>query len=171
MHDGIGAGLLPILPEEAQVRVPQVAGDLRDWKANPGDAKFADSVKRALHTLKGSARMAGAIRLGELTHLMESRIEFALDAGDLSQAVFEELESQMDRLSGDLDRMRQKPQAAAAAATPAAMLRVNAERLDDLIGESGEVAIARSRIEAELRQVKPSLGHLSESIARLRTQP
>src|SRR2546428_1055119 len=118
MHDGIGAGLLPILPEEAQVRVPQVAGDLRDWKANPGHAKFADSVKRALHTLKGSARMAGAIRLGELTHLMESRIEFALEAGDLSQAVFEDLESQMDRLSGDLDRMRQKPQPAAAAGAP-----------------------------------------------------
>ncbi|TMH73002.1 MAG: hybrid sensor histidine kinase/response regulator, partial [Betaproteobacteria bacterium] len=86
------------------------------------------------------------------------------------QAVFEELEAQMDRLSGDLDRMRQTPQPAAAAVAPAAMLRVNAERLDDLIAESGEVAIARSRIEAELRQVKQSLGELSESITRLRTQ-
>jgi chemosensory pili system protein ChpA (sensor histidine kinase/response regulator) len=170
MRDDIDAELLPIFLEEAQELVPQVAGDLRDWKANPGDTKLADSVKRALHTLKGSARMAGAIRLGELTHLMESRIEFALQAGDLSQAVFEDLESQMDRLSGDLDRMRPQPQAAAAVAAPAAMLRVNAERLDDLIAESGEVAIARSRIEAELRQVKQSLGELSESITRLRTQ-
>jgi chemosensory pili system protein ChpA (sensor histidine kinase/response regulator) len=170
MRDDIDAELLPIFLEEAQELVPQVAGDLREWKANPRDAKLADSVKRALHTLKGSARMAGAIRLGELTHLMESRIEFALEAGDLSQAVFEDLESQMDRLSGDLDRMRQTPKPAALAAAPAAMLRVNAERLDTLIAESGEVAIARSRIEAELRQVKQSLGELSESIARLRTQ-
>src|SRR5207253_4528554 len=98
-------------------------------------------------------------------------IEFALEAGGLSQAVFEELEAQMDRLSGDLDRMRQQPQPSViAAATPAAMLRVNAERLDDLIAGSGEVAIARSRIEAELRQVKQSLGELNDSIARLRTQ-
>ncbi|HEY3077687.1 MAG TPA: Hpt domain-containing protein [Burkholderiales bacterium] len=170
MRDDIDAELLPIFLEEAHVLVPQIAGDLRDWKANPGDAKLADSVKRALHTLKGSARMAGAIRLGELTHLMESRIEFALEAGDLSQAVFEDLEAQMDRLSGDLDKMRQTPQPAVAAVAPAAMLRVNAERLDDLIAESGEVAIARSRIEAELRQVKQSLGELSESVTRLRTQ-
>jgi chemosensory pili system protein ChpA (sensor histidine kinase/response regulator) len=171
MRDDIDAKLLPIFLEEAQELVPQIAGDLRQWKTNPGDAKLADSVKRALHTLKGSARMAGAIRLGELTHLMESRIEFALEAGGLSQAVFEDLEGQMDRLSGDLDRMRQQPQPSVmAAAAPAAMLRVNAERLDDLIAESGEVAIARSRIEAELRQVKQALGELNEGIARLRTQ-
>src|SRR5439155_17544844 len=150
---------------------PQIAGDLRAWRASPADSALADGVKRALHTLKGSARMAGAIRLGELTHLMESRIDFALEAGGLSPAVFEDLEAQMDRLSGDLDKMREGPRpAGSGAATPAATLRVNAERLDDLIAGSGEVAIARSRIEAELRQVKASLGELDESIARLRTQ-
>src|SRR5205814_9506995 len=107
----------------------------------------------------------------ELTHLMESRIDFALEAADLSPAVFEDLEAQMDRLSGDLDKMRESPRPlASSAATPAATLRVNAERLDDLIAESGEVVIARSRIEAELREVKASLGELDESIARLRTQ-
>src|SRR5205823_12020155 len=138
-RDDIDAELLPIFLEEAQELVPQIAGDLRDWKANPGDAKLVDSVKRALHTLKGSARMAGAIRLGELTHLMESRIDFALEAGGLSPAVFEDLEAQMDRLSGDLDKMREGPRpAGSSAATPAATLRVNAERLDDLIAGSGE---------------------------------
>ena len=177
MRDDIDAELLPIFLEEAAELVPQIAGDLREWKANPADTRLGDSVKRGLHTLKGSARMAGAIRLGELTHLMESRIEFALEAGDMSSVVFEELQAQMDRLSGDLDKMRQQPQpepslaaASTAAAPAAAMLRVNAERLDDLIAESGEVAIARSRIEAELRQVKQALAELSEGIARLRTQ-
>jgi len=171
MRDDIDAELLPVFLEEAAELVPQIAGDLRAWRATPTDDKLADGVKRALHTLKGSARMAGAIRLGELTHLMESRIEFALEAGDLSLAVFEDLEAHMDRLSGDLDKLRSGPQTAVGtAAAPAAMLRVNAERLDDLIAESGEVAIARSRIEAELRQVKESLGDMSESIARLRTQ-
>ena len=50
------------------------------------------------------------------------------------------------------------------------MLRVNADTLDHLINESGEVSIARSRAEAELRVVKQSLNDLSDSIARLRTQ-
>ena len=173
MRDDIDAELLPIFLEEAAELVPQIAGDLRAWKASPADQKLADGVKRALHTLKGSARMAGAIRLGELTHLMESRIEFATEAGDLSGAVFEDLEAQMDRLSGDLDKLRGGPRPAATAApvpSAAPMLRVNAERLDDLIAESGEVAIARSRIEAELRQVKESLGDMNQSIARLRAQ-
>src|SRR6266850_187701 len=125
MRDDIDAELLPVFLEEAQELVPQIAGDLRDWRANPGDAKLAESVKRELHTLKGSARMAGAIRLGELTHLMESRIEFAIEAGDLSPAVFEDLEVQMDRLSGDLDKLRSAPRTGlSAAAAPAAMLRV-----------------------------------------------
>src|SRR5207248_6133012 len=101
MRDDIDAELLPICLEEAQELVPQIAGDLRDWKANPADAKLADAVKRALHTLKGSARMAGAIRLGELTHLMESRIEFGLEAGDLSPGLFEDLQAHMDLHDGD----------------------------------------------------------------------
>jgi len=54
----------------------------------------------------------------------------------------------------------------------AATLRVNAETLDHLINESGEVAIARSRVEAELRTVKQALSDLNDaspaSAAKLR---
>ncbi|HEX7054495.1 MAG TPA: Hpt domain-containing protein [Burkholderiales bacterium] len=183
VRDDIDEDLLPVFLDEARELAPQIAADLRRWKTSRDDRDAADAVKRALHTLKGSARMAGAIRLGELTHLMESRIEYALEAGELSEELFEDLEGKMDRLSADLEKLGGKaivaaPQpaaaparaAASAAAQPAAMLRVNAERLDRLITEAGEAAIARSRIEAELRQVKHALGDLSESIARLRTQ-
>jgi len=57
-----------------------------------------------------------------------------------------------------------------APAAPVQMLRVSADRLDSLINESGEVAIARARIEAELRQVKQSLAEMHDGIARLRMQ-
>ncbi|MHB8668533.1 MAG: Hpt domain-containing protein, partial [Burkholderiales bacterium] len=196
MRDDIDAHLLPVFLEEAEELVPQIGSDLRDWKAQPQDQRIADALKRALHTLKGSARMAGAIRLGELTHLMESQVETALAAAALPPELFGELESKLDRVSADLERMQQHrtpspapaaaapataapaaapPAAAAAAAEPplqaaAGTLRVNADTLDFLITESGEVAIARSRIEAELRLVKQSLGDLDDSIARLRAQ-
>lgn len=176
MRDDIDSQLLPVFLEEAQELLPQIGSDLRDWKAQPQDPHIADALKRALHTLKGSARMAGAIRLGELTHLMESRVESVLESGVLPAELFDELESKMDRLNADLDRIKQgdapAPDAAAELPLPSAasMLRVNADTLDVLITESGEVAIARSRIEAELRQVKQALGDLDESIARLRTQ-
>jgi len=127
--------------------------------------------------------MAGAIRLGELTHIMESRIEAALDAGALPDTLFVELEEKMDRLSLDLERMAAGPEAEAAPQaaaeapraepplpSPSAMLRINADTLDHLINESGEISIARSRVEGELRAVKQSIADLSESIARLRGQ-
>ncbi len=183
MRDDIDAQLLPIFLEEAQQLLPLIGSDLRDWKANPADAQVLQSLQRALHTLKGSARMAGAIRLGELTHIMESRIETAIDADVITAALFVELEEKMDRLSLDLERMAAGPEIEIAPAlttapgpvqaplpSAAAMLRINADTLDYLINESGEVSIARSRIEGELRGFKQSIADLSDSIARLRGQ-
>ncbi len=211
MHDDIDEQLLPIFLEEAQEVLPQIGSDIRDWKANVSDTNVIQSLQRGLHTLKGSARMAGAIRLGELTHIMESRIEAAMEAGQFPPELFAELEEKMDRLSLDLERMQGLPERAPAAPAapaavapavqasapaaaaapaavaapapraaqprveaplpaPAALLRVNADTLDHLITEAGEVSIARSRVEAELRSVKQSLGDLNESIARLRNQ-
>ncbi len=189
MRDDIDAQLLPIFLEEAQQLLPLIGSDLRDWKANPQDQNVSQSLQRALHTLKGSARMAGAIRLGELTHTMEGRIEAALEAGELTHALFVELEEKMDRLSLDLERMASgaEPEVAPVSAapellaadapraerplpSPAAMLRINADTLDHLINNSGEVSIARTRVEAELRAVKQSIADLSESIARMRGQ-
>ncbi|HEX6268276.1 MAG TPA: Hpt domain-containing protein [Burkholderiales bacterium] len=179
MHDDLDEQLLPVFLEEAQELVPAIGGDLRDWKANPADEKASQALRRGLHTLKGSARMAGAIRLGELTHVMESRIEAAIELGQLPAELFAELEEKMDRLSLDIEHMRapapqpepelraevqEKPLPAAA------LLRVNADTLDHLINEAGEVSIARSRVEAELRGIKQSLSDLSESVARLRGQ-
>ena len=180
MRDDIDAQLLPVFLEEAQELVPSIGADLREWKANPADERVTQSLRRALHTLKGSARMAGAIRLGELTHLMESLVEGAIEAKAYPPELFAELEEKMDRLSADVERLRGsepaqeevqlEQKAEAPLPAPAAMLRINADTLDHLINDSGEVAIARSRVEAELRAIKHSLNDLSESIARLRAQ-
>jgi chemosensory pili system protein ChpA (sensor histidine kinase/response regulator) len=187
LHDDLDQALMPVFLEEAQELVPAIGADLRDWKANPGNDDVSQSLRRGLHTLKGSARMAGAIRLGELTHLMESRIDAAIEANAFTPELFTELEEKMDRLSADVERMRAgpaEPQAHAAAVPgqerpklaepaplqPAAMLRVNADTLDHLINEAGEVAIARSRVEAELRLIRQTLHDLSESVGRMRGQ-
>jgi chemosensory pili system protein ChpA (sensor histidine kinase/response regulator) len=184
LRDDIDPQLLSVFLEEAQQLLPVIGGEMRDWKADPGDARAMQALQRALHTLKGSARMAGAIRLGELTHQMETRIELAAESGTLEPGLFAEMEEKLDRLSIDVERLSAKPEPAAAPAgpadadavreaplpAPAAMLRVQADTLDHLINDAGEVSIARSRIEAELRAIKQSIGDLSESIARLRSQ-
>src|SRR5206468_12455513 len=51
-----------------------------------------------------------------------------------------------------------------------AVLRVRADVIDRLVNETGEVAIARSRVEGELRALKANLLELTNSVIRLRSQ-
>lgn len=197
IRDDLDYQLLPVFLEEAQALLPLISSDLREWKTSPDNQQISHSLKRALHTLKGSARMTGAMRLGELSHLMESRIEAALESSSSpTAALLEEFELQLDRLSAAIEQLHKGNQEGAplqesqplahiangvtsahAAAQvelpvpgPAAMLRVNADTLDRLINKSGEVSIARARIEDELRTLKQSLLDLNESVMRLRGQ-
>ncbi|MEO5672897.1 MAG: Hpt domain-containing protein, partial [Ramlibacter sp.] len=73
--DAVDPDLFPIFEEEAVELMPQLGGAMRQWSARPDNRSARDEVLRALHTLKGSARLAGALRLGELAHRMESEIE------------------------------------------------------------------------------------------------
>ncbi|MCE3271908.1 MAG: putative histidine kinase, CheA, partial [Ramlibacter sp.] len=49
-------------------------------------------------------------------------------------------------------------------------VRVRSQLLDRLVNQAGEVMITRSRLEAELRQLRGSLGDLTGNLDRLRTQ-
>ncbi|MDP2267350.1 MAG: Hpt domain-containing protein, partial [Thiobacillus sp.] len=106
--DEIDEQLLPIFIEEAETLVPDTGAQLRAWKVAPGDIPARDALQRNLHTIKGSARMVGAMRLGELTHVMESRV-IAVIEGHLSASpeVFDTLEAQLDRLADTVDRLKQ----------------------------------------------------------------
>ncbi len=73
--DALDADLFPIFEEEAGELFPRLGSALRQWHAQPDDGAARTLVLRALHTLKGSARLAGAMRLGDLAHRMESAIE------------------------------------------------------------------------------------------------
>ncbi len=196
IRDDIDADLLPIFLEEAQDLFPLVGSQLRAWRSSPSDSHASDSLQRALHTIKGSARMAGAMRLGELTHNMEAQVISAIESGNLPPDLFDTLESEFDRMGDVLEQLRFAPQqpeveVAAPATVPTAiartatvaatlatepeaavkaMLRVRADVVDRLVNEAGEVSIARSRIEGEMQNFKRSLLDLTESINRLRNQ-
>jgi chemosensory pili system protein ChpA (sensor histidine kinase/response regulator) len=53
---------------------------------------------------------------------------------------------------------------------PKALLRVRADVVDRLVNQAGEVAIARSRIEGEMRALKSAMQELTDNVARLRAQ-
>jgi chemosensory pili system protein ChpA (sensor histidine kinase/response regulator) len=217
--DAVDPDLFPIFEDEALELMPQLGGAMRQWVARPDNRSARDEVLRALHTLKGSARLAGALRLGELAHRMESEIEYlgseAVSAGDLESLLqrFDGMQANFDalRATGGLPAvpvesipaapMRAfeaetvsepvKP-AAATEAQPAMArsliarpvttnlaptrvaanqaVRVRSQLLDRLVNQAGEVMITRSRLEAELRQLRGSLTDLTGNLDRLRAQ-
>ena len=196
LRDDFDAQLLPLFLEEAEELEQGIAAALRDWQAAPTDADAAHALARQLHTLKGSARMAGAMTLGEFTHAIETRVEALLheeqDAHDesVAAAAVEEIEAAVDSLAQLIEELRSAQRAPAGVPAPAtppvagrrasdaddegaalrANLRVRSDLVDGLVNDAGELSIARTRIEGEMRALKNSLLELTESVIRLRRQ-
>jgi len=227
IRDDVDSQVLSIFLDEAAELFPQTGEELRAWRRTPADETLVARLRRTLHTFKGSARMAGAMRLGQLAHLMESRLEE--DKIAVSPQLFDALDEDLDHIAYLLDGLRRGehdvvlpwvaareaevavPDAAPEPAPvpvpsppiaerpvvvpltpqtpmppvappprteavpemeagPRAQLRVRADTIDRLVNEAGEVAIARARVEGELRTLKNNLLELTNSVIRLRSQ-
>ncbi|XAH24569.1 Hpt domain-containing protein [Xylophilus sp. GW821-FHT01B05] len=115
--DAVDADLFPIFEEEAQELLPALGSALRQWAARPDNGTARGEVLRALHTLKGSARLAGAMRLGELAHRFETAID-DLGSETLASVQIEPLFAYADALRSEFDKLRAADEAPAAVAAP-----------------------------------------------------
>ncbi|HYK99840.1 MAG TPA: Hpt domain-containing protein, partial [Steroidobacteraceae bacterium] len=93
-----------IFTDEATELIDASEHALSDWRAHPGSAEFRLSLKRPLHTLKGGARMAGILAMGDLAHELESLV-LQVDNGTVTAdtAVFDVIQASLDELA----RMRE----------------------------------------------------------------
>jgi chemosensory pili system protein ChpA (sensor histidine kinase/response regulator) len=98
LRDEIDPELFEIFATEAQEGLPLLTHELRAWQKAPAQQAHPQALMRVLHTLKGSARMAGALRVGQGAHEMETQIEHALASSSLPADLFEKLSAQADRL-------------------------------------------------------------------------
>ena len=115
--------LMEIFGSEAEELLESMEHYLQVWRRDPGYVDATNELKRALHTLKGSARTAGAEAIGSVAHHLESL--FAEDAQQSSAALqgplgvgFDELH----QLVSDLQRGRPLDAAPALAAIDAALV-------------------------------------------------
>jgi chemosensory pili system protein ChpA (sensor histidine kinase/response regulator) len=215
--DQVDPDLFPIFEEEAVDLLPKLGAALRRWHGRPALEEARNEALRALHTLKGSARLAGAMRMGEMAHRLESAVERVdnekptadaieplLSSFDALQASFDVLrmageqepELPLDQIedtlaqvplhlgSADATPAEAKPLAEADTAAAAIQLptpvvpraasqqtvRVRAQLLDRLISQTGEVLIARSRVDSRLNQARSALNDLTGNLERLRAQ-
>ncbi len=116
LPDAIEPELFPIFEEEGRDLLQQLHAALRDWLAEPADLSRSDACMRALHTFKGGARLAGAMRLGEQAHHLESAIEALLRAGTAEYGQVEALQHEGDALEHAFEALGRSLNAPAAAA-------------------------------------------------------
>ena len=105
VQDAVDPDLFPIFEEEALELLPRLSAALRQYVAEPAHPSARGEVLRVLHTLKGSARLAGALRLGELAHRMESQLEQHAHE-TLQSAQLEPLLGGVDLLQSHFDQVR-----------------------------------------------------------------
>ena len=97
----IDPDLLEVFVEEGREILDHADGALAAWRIEPQMAEHVTALQRDLHTLKGSARMAGLAVVGDLAHAMEALLD-AVAGGqrDSDRPSIEATEVGFDRLHG-----------------------------------------------------------------------
>ncbi|MCL7942871.1 Hpt domain-containing protein [Marinobacter sp. ATCH36] len=72
--DSVDAEVLEIFLEEAGEILDQLEQLLDDWRKDPANHHFNQEAQRALHTLKGGARLSQLGELGDKAHGLETRL-------------------------------------------------------------------------------------------------
>jgi chemosensory pili system protein ChpA (sensor histidine kinase/response regulator) len=147
LKDDVDLDLLPIFLEEAREIMPLVGDSLRRWRVAPANHAPVAELARHLHTLKGSARMAGLMRLGELSHAMETRVIDMDRVIEPKPQDFDAIDDRLDRFNGVLDSLAAGDLAPTIDISPEANFAI--ADIGDLPSPLAAIAAARAEIVAE----------------------
>jgi chemosensory pili system protein ChpA (sensor histidine kinase/response regulator) len=94
------AEVAAIFSEEATELLEAAERALQGWSQERNSKELAFELKRQLHTLKGGARMAGIVPMGNLSHELETLV-IQIDDGHVSadDRAYEVLQASLDELS------------------------------------------------------------------------
>ncbi|HMH69222.1 MAG TPA: Hpt domain-containing protein [Pinirhizobacter sp.] len=104
----IDPDLLEVFVEEGREILDHADGVLALWRGTPSEPQHVAGLQRDLHTLKGSARMAGVPPVGDLAHAMEAVLDAVAGGrrdGDL--VAVRAMERGFDQLHGMIQRLAQ----------------------------------------------------------------
>jgi|GEM_PF-2745856 len=183
------AELRSVFLEEADELIAAAMSALSDWQAQPKDSASAERLMRSLHTLKGSARVAGCIEIADRAHGMETPRDDADDmlrvssqaVGDLASLAsdvalhrvalhdsLQETQGQLDELSHTVRRLEELMRVSSdgAEAVPTAPAVQESLRDCDAIQQTirDQLRIARAALDAQ----RQSGGSLQDGLLKLR---
>jgi chemosensory pili system protein ChpA (sensor histidine kinase/response regulator) len=143
--------LLEIFREEAHELIGEVGQAFAAWREAPANADAADTVRRVLHTMKGSARMAGVLSIGEVSQRLEHLVKYFRQGTSFSDTM-RVLEGGLEGLRGMIEALDRgvMPDAApvlAAIDAASAQSTPTPAEVSEPIPEPGAVAIAEAAVE------------------------
>ncbi len=186
--------LLAVFSEEAAELLPMLAQQMHNWFAMPQDEKLCSGVLRLLHTLKGSARMAGEMMLGERLHQMEHEVSQLARTDSPPAHGFQTLRRDIAQLLEEVGLMpllhsepAETTTIATALATPALLSELPAversptetvsaapklrnDLLERASSGAAELLVGAVRANEELQRQRQTVSELAENLVRLRTQ-
>ncbi|MFP1681815.1 Hpt domain-containing protein [Alloalcanivorax sp. C16-1] len=188
--------ILDVFLEESEELAEIIDGCLIAWRDHPESRDFSDDLKRALHTLKGGARLAGLQDLGDQSHGFEGLINrLESQRRDPEDGDFEAMLAHFDAISQRLAGLRERVAARPAPAGPPApvagpdpqatrpqreerrpqtqpqeMVRVGADVLEALVNLAGETSINRGRVEQSISEFGFNVAEMGATVTRLYEQ-
>ncbi|TQV69637.1 response regulator [Exilibacterium tricleocarpae] len=107
--DEIDVEILEIFTEEADELLEEIDESIHEWEEDWDNAGPVEELKRALHTFKGGARLAGLMGIGELAHEFETYLIALNDGGDsVGQASFDRMHDYQDKLLKNTEKVKAK---------------------------------------------------------------
>ncbi|QVL42993.1 MAG: Hpt domain-containing protein [Alcanivorax sp.] len=198
LPDEVDLEILDVFLEEAEELCEIIDGCLVSWRDHPESRDFSDDLKRALHTLKGGARLSGLNELGEMSHRFETLMHnLESQRRDPDENDFQAMTVEFDALNERLVELRRaaaaqplpaqppatretRPEATAQPGVkreerrpqsqPQEMVRVGADVLEALVNLAGETSINRGRVEQSISEFGFNIGEMGSTVVRLYEQ-
>lgn len=105
LPDDFDEELMQTFASEAEELMETLEHASAQWRAAPGDYTPARDMLRALHTLKGGARLSGLPLMGDAAHELESLIEGLEYARELNVDALRVVSSAVEQLRGMTDAL------------------------------------------------------------------
>ena len=107
----VDSELISIFLEEADDIVSHLDEFLDQWKSQPDDVAAVQELQRAIHTLKGGARLAEIAAVGDLCHELENLYEGVTeDKFGASDALFDLLHTAHDAIEDQIAAIHENQQ-------------------------------------------------------------
>ena len=103
----IDADLLEVFIDEAREILDHADGVLAQWHAEPSELSHVAELQRDLHTLKGGARIAGLMPVGDLSHAIETLLEKPIRDKAKTGTLISALEASFDQLHSLVQQISQ----------------------------------------------------------------